>query len=353
MRSPRALVLTAGLGTRLRPLTYVRAKAAVPVNGETLARRAVRWLASQGITDLVLNLHHHPASITSSVGDGSDLGVRVRYSWEQPVLGSAGGPRRALPLLIDPEPSAFAAKPLRRDLAVARASRAAGGGGRIPDPECRTFIIVNGDTLTDVDLAAMGRRHAESGALVTMAVIPNPWPDKYGGVLLDSSDRVTGFTRAGMARENHHFVGVQFADARVFEGLADGVAAESVNALYPALMAAEPGCIAAFVCAATFQDIGTPADYLRTSVRLAREEGDRLIAGRNVHVPASAVVRGTAVWDDVVIGARSTLLDCVVADGARIPDDVHYQRCAIVPAGTRRAGPGERIEHGLLITDLS
>jgi NDP-sugar pyrophosphorylase family protein len=344
--SPRALVLTAGLGTRLRPLTYVRAKAAVPVNGETLARRAVRWLASQGITDLVLNLHHHPASITSSVGDGSDLGVRVRYSWEQPVLGSAGGPRHALPLLVDraghdepqlrPEPG----------------SPAPSAEPRGPSAASQTFIIVNGDTLTDVDLAAMGRRHAESGALVTMAVIPNPWPDKYGGVLLDGSERVTGFTRAGMARENHHFIGVQFAEARVFEGLTDGLAAESVNALYPALIAAEPGCIAAFVCNALFQDIGTPADYLRTSVRLAHEEGDRLVAGRHVQVPASAVVRGTAVWDDVVIGARSTLLDCVVADGARIPDDAHYERCAIVPAGARRVGPGERIEDGLLITAL-
>src|SRR6185295_13664273 len=101
MSQPRALVLTAGLGTRLRPLTYVRAKAAVPVNGETLARRVVRWLTSFGIRDFVLNLHHLPASITASVGDGSDLGARVRYSWENPVLGSAGGPRRALPLLTD------------------------------------------------------------------------------------------------------------------------------------------------------------------------------------------------------------------------------------------------------------
>ena len=68
-----ALVLTAGLGTRLEPLTYVRAKAAVPVNGETLARRVIRWLTSFGIGDFVLNLHHLPASIAASVGDGSDL----------------------------------------------------------------------------------------------------------------------------------------------------------------------------------------------------------------------------------------------------------------------------------------
>ena len=355
MSAPRALVLTAGLGTRLRPLTYLRAKAAVPVNGETLARRAVRWLASQGITDLVLNLHHHAESITASVGDGSDLGARVRYSWEQPLLGSAGGPRHALPLLIDraesdephsgPGPESRAPNPESRAFAVARTESIVSEGGR-------TFIIVNGDTLTDVDLAAMSRRHVESGALVTMALIPNPQPEKYGGVLVGDSDTVTGFTRAGATRENYHFVGVQFAEARVFADLADGLPAESVNALYPRLMASEPGCIAAFVSAANFQDIGTPADYLRTSVQLAQDEGDRIAAGRNVQVSASATVRGTAVWDDVVIGAHATLIDCIVGDGARIPDHAKYERCAIVPAGARSPAGRERIADGLLIAPL-
>jgi mannose-1-phosphate guanylyltransferase len=363
MTTPRALVLTAGLGTRLRPLTYIRAKAAVPVNGETLARRAVRWLASQGITDLVLNLHHHPATITSSVGDGSDLGARVRYSWEQPVLGSAGGPRHALPLLI---PNSQSPIPNPQSPAVARPYYPASEGGRVPNPESRipnpesrapnpesrTFIIVNGDTLTDVDLAAMGRRHAESGALVTMAVIPNPRPDKYGGVLVGDSGHVLGFTRAKAAQASYHFIGVQFADARAFAALDDDVPAESVNALYPRLIAAGPQSIAAFVCDASFQDIGTPADYLRTSVQLARAEGDRLAEGRNVRVAASAVVRGTAIWDDVVIGARATLVDCVVGDGACIPDDARYERCAIVPAGARRPAAGERIADGLLIVSL-
>jgi NDP-sugar pyrophosphorylase family protein len=336
MSAPRALVLTAGLGTRLRPLSYIRAKAAVPVNGETLARRAVRWLASQGITDLVLNLHHHPESITASVGDGSDMGARVRYSWEQPVLGSAGGPRHALPLLVDRGDSAGPSPE-----------------PRLPNPDSgNTFIIINGDTLTDVDLAAMSRRHRESGALVTMALIPNPRPDKYGGVLVGDSGRVTGFTRAGATHENYHFIGVQCAEARAFARLADGVPAESVNALYPGLMTSEPGSIAAFVCQARFQDIGTPADYLRTSVQLAREEGDRLAAGRNVQVPASADVRGTAVWDDVVIGAHATLVDCIVGDGVRIPDHAHYERCAIVPAGARSPAAGERIADGLLIASL-
>jgi hypothetical protein len=171
----RALVLTAGLGTRLQPLTLARAKAAAPVDGEPLARRTIRWLVSHAIRDLVLNLHHKPESITAAVGDGADLGARVRYSWESPVLGSAGGPRRALPLLVDPRPSPDGS----------------------PVAEDGIFVLVNGDTLTDVDLPRMIRAHRASGAMVTMALIPNPRPDKYGGVLLDDGHAVTGFTRRG------------------------------------------------------------------------------------------------------------------------------------------------------------
>jgi NDP-sugar pyrophosphorylase family protein len=313
----RALVLTAGLGTRLRPLTYLRAKAAVPINGEPLARRAIRWLVASGCTDLVLNLHHHPASIARVVGDGADLGARVRYSWEQPVLGSAGGPRHALPLLTD-------------------------GGAT-------TCLLVNGDTLTDVDLAAIVAHHRESGALVTMALIPNPRPDKYGGVRVSDNGWVTAFTRAGAPGESYHFVGVQVAEARVFDGLEDGVPAESVNALYPALLAREPRAIAAFVSGASFQDIGTPADCLATSVELARTEGDRLTSGARTRIDASATLVRTAVWDDVVIGRRAELVDCIVADGARIPDGARYERCAMVPAGMRSPADGERVEGTLLI----
>jgi NDP-sugar pyrophosphorylase family protein len=183
-----ALVLTAGLGTRLEPLTYVRAKAAVPVNGDTLARRVIRWLSSFGIRDFVLNLHHLPATIAASVGDGSDLGARVRYSWENPVLGSAGGPRHALPLLTDSE---FASRQASAAGRQARNSQEPAASRQPP------FLIVNGDTLTDLDVAAMLVSHTQTGAAVTMALIPNPRPDKYGGVTVSDDGWVNGFSRAG------------------------------------------------------------------------------------------------------------------------------------------------------------
>jgi len=319
MTRPPVLVLTAGLGTRLRPLTYVRAKAAVPVNGEALARRVARWLAACGIRDQVYNLHHQPSSITACLGDGAGLGVRIRYSWEQPVLGSAGGPRHALPLLTD------------------------GGADR--------FLIVNGDTLTDVDVPALLERHRQSGAQVTMALIPNPAPDKYGGVAVCPDDYLTGFTRPGSPGDSFHFIGVQVVEAGVFAGLADGIPSESVNGLYPVLMKQSPRAIAAFVSAASFRDIGTPADCLRTSLELAVAEGDHLVS-RTADLHPSAVVERSALWDDVAVGAGASLRECIVADGVRIPADAHYERCAIVAAGTRPPAGDERIEDGLLIRGL-
>jgi mannose-1-phosphate guanylyltransferase len=306
---PPALVLTAGLGTRLRPLTYVRAKAAVPVNGDTLARRIVRWLVSEGITDLVLNLHHLPATVAASIGDGGDLGARIRYSWENPVLGSAGGPRHALQLLADPGS--------RSD-----------PGSRIPHPG--TFFIVNGDTLTDVQLDPMFEHHRASGARVTMALIPNPRPDKYGGVVVSGDSRITGFVRAGSRARSFHFIGVQIAEASVFAELEDGVPAESVNTLYPRLIQQDPKSVGAFVCAASFRDIGTPADYLETSLQLARTEGDRLISACGARIDAHASIVRTAVWDDVRIGPDAELTECIVADGVTIPPGAVYRRVALV-----------------------
>jgi mannose-1-phosphate guanylyltransferase len=323
--APRALLLTAGLGTRLQPLTYVRAKAAVPINGEPLVRRVIRVLATAGVRDLVLNLHHRPASIARVVGDGGDLGVRVRYSWEQPVLGSAGGPRHALALVTEHGDD--------------------------------DFLIVNGDTLTDVDIWSLMARHRESRALVTMALILNPRPSHYGGVVVSPDGWVTGFARAqntppSTASTSFHFIGVQVARATAFAELEDGVAAESVNALYPALIARNPRSIAAYVSTASFLDIGTPRDCLDTSLALAESEGAHLIGARTEIGDSAVLVRST-LWDDVAIGAGAQLYECVVADGVHVPSGARYKRCAIIRASGRTPAQGERLEGELLVRSFA
>jgi NDP-sugar pyrophosphorylase family protein len=283
----------------------------MPVAGEPLVRRILRWLAASGVARAVLNLHHRPETICAVVGDGSDLGLHVRYSWEQPILGSAGGPRRALPLVA--------------------ADR---------------FLIVNGDTLTDLDLGRLANEHEGSGALVTLAVIPNRRPDRYGGVLVDDAGTVTGFIGRGSARPSWHYIGVQAVESRAFERLRDGEPAETIGSLYPALIRERPGSVRALTCDASFVDIGTPADYLATSLALAGDGGR--LAGERCVVPGSASVVRSVLWDDVSVGDGASLVECVVADGVRIPAGARWTRRAIIRAEGRVAADGEEVVGDLL-----
>lgn len=292
---PPALVLTAGLGTRLAPLTDVRAKPAVPVGGVPLVRRVLCGLAGQGVTAAVMNLHHRPDTITREVGYGDAVGLRVRYSWESTLLGTAGAARHALDLLDE------------------------------------VFFIVNGDTLTDVDLQALLAAHERSGALVTLAVTNSPDPARYGGVCVDDAGRVTGFTRAG--EDGAHFPGVQVVRAKAFRALTDGEPAATTSQLYPALIRQQAGSVVAHHVRTAFLDVGTPRDYHATCMAIAVGEGSNPPpAGSGCRIHETAVLHDTIVWDDVRIDAHCCLTDCVVTDGVHLPSGTRLEGQLIVAA---------------------
>jgi NDP-sugar pyrophosphorylase family protein len=258
-------------------------------------RRLLKYAAQWGIRDFVLNLHYLPETITAHVGDGADLGVRVRYSFESPVLGSAGGPRKALPLLPD-EP----------------------------------FLIINGDTLTNVDLHALADNHRETGALVTIAVIPNNRPDRYGGLIVDSSGRFHSVVPPGSAVRSYHVVGVQMAHPAAFARLPLNAPAESIGGVYKDLVKENLGHVRAFLCRADFWDVGTPADYLEASLAIGKAEGSAQHLGRGSAVHPSAKVVDSVIWDNVSVGAGASLDRCIVADGVEIPAGARFSNCAII-----------------------
>ena len=300
-----ALVLTAGLGKRLDPITRLVAKPAVPLGDRTLVERVLAWLERQQVRDLVLNLHHRPETIAAVVGDGAHLGVRVRYSWEQPVLGSAGGPRRALPLL-----------------------------------DADTFLIVNGDTLSDVDLAAMHDAHRRSGADVTMAVVPNPAPDHYNGIAIDDDGVVLGFVPKGEATGTWHFIGIQIVSRKIFEPLADGVPAETVAALYRDIVRKSPGRIRALPVETTFIDVGTPRDYLAAAATFPALPAD---------INPGARVVDSIVWPEARVGAGADLDQCIVAGRVDIPEGFRATNCALIPASAVASGESVEVEGGVAV----
>lgn len=313
------MLLTAGLGTRLRPLTRLCAKPALPVAGQPLAGRILSWLAGSGIREAVLNLHHHPESITAAIGDGTQYGLRVRYSWEPRVLGSAGGPARALAIV-----------------------------------GARRFYLVNGDTLTDLHLAAMAAAHASSGALITMALIPNPDPAHYGGVSVDADGAITGFTARGPQNAGLHFIGVQAVESEVFATLDTASPRQSIGGVYDDLIARQPGSVRAFVSNASFRDIGTAADYLASCLDLGRTDAhDEVFVEDGARVDPGASLSRCVVWPGSRVSSDATLDECLVVGGADVPPGSRFSRSvvrSVVDPADR--DPFERRIGALLVSPL-
>ena len=310
-----ALVLTAGLATRLRPLSLVRAKAAMPVGGEPIVRRILRGLRASGIQEAVLNLHHLPHTITRWSATAATSTCEFGYSWEQPVLGSAGGPRQALPLLD---------------------SRCVPDCERRHPDGCR-------------------RRRASRGSQTNLAR-SSRWPScrrwkaRNTAACASTTDGVvTGFTKRGSTEPSYHFVGVQVVEARAFASIAPGVPAESVSEVYPALIAADRGSVRAYICEAQFFDIGTPDDYLRTSLHCSTTRSRaQQTRGSSAKIDRTARVEDSILWDDVEVGAGSRLRRCIVTDGVHVPDGTSWTGVTLRRADGE-SSPGEKLIDGLAI----
>jgi mannose-1-phosphate guanylyltransferase len=153
----RAMILAAGLGTRLRPITYEIPKPMVPVLNRPLMEHIVRLLARHGFTETIANLHWFPETIEGHFGDGSEFGVELAYSCEEALLGTAGGVRNVADFLGD------------------------------------SFLVVAGDALTDIDFGAMRDFHESHDGLVTLATKRVPDTDQYGVVIAGEDGRIQGF----------------------------------------------------------------------------------------------------------------------------------------------------------------
>src|SRR5687768_8367447 len=154
----KAMILAAGFGTRLFPLTIDRTKPAIPFLGKPLVGYVAEYVAKYGFTDIVVNLHHQPDSVIKALGDGKQFGVNIRYTREEPaILGTAGALDNAREHLEDD-----------------------------------TFLIVNGKIITDIDISAALETHRSSGAVATMILKPNVKREKF--TIVETSDGlITGF----------------------------------------------------------------------------------------------------------------------------------------------------------------
>src|SRR5436305_2028131 len=153
----RAMVLAAGLGTRLRPITYAVPKPMVPVLSRPVMEHSVRLLVRHGFSEAIANLHWFPETIEGHFGDGSEFGIQLSYSHEEQLLGTAGGVRNVAEFLGD------------------------------------SFLVVAGDALTDIDFTAMREFHESHDGLVTLATKRVANTDEYGVVIAGEDGRIQGF----------------------------------------------------------------------------------------------------------------------------------------------------------------
>jgi NDP-sugar pyrophosphorylase family protein len=186
----KAMILAAGEGTRLRPLTLTMPKAMVPVAGRPLIEHTLTWLKSHGVAEVGINLHYLGSRIVDCLGDGSRFGLKIVYSHEEALLGTAGGTKRL---------EAFFA------------------GDR--------FVLIYGDILTDLDLDEMVEHHVKAGAVATIVLFAAPNPHEVGIVETDSQGRILSFVEKparGTEKGNLANGGVYVLEPAVLEHIQSG-----------------------------------------------------------------------------------------------------------------------------------
>ena len=322
----RAMVLAAGLGERMRPLTEGRAKPSLPLLNKPIIVHALEYLKRFNVSDVVINLHHQPESIRGLIGGGSRLGVKVSYSEESVILGTAGGLKKAEPFLRENGP----------------------------------FILMNSDFVSDCDLAAALKKHSESGALATLVLISLQSGPDYGVVEVDERERIIRISGRPEGPPDPHagrynFTGIHILEPAIFDEIPAGRKVEINSEIYPRLIAAGK-MIRGYVHSGLWRELGTPQLYIDGSIALLRDGRDGflqnikvmegiyldkvvvpkdalleppLLVGRGSLLGPKCSLQGSVVGKQVRLGKGCALRSTIVWDGARIGDGAHLSECIV------------------------
>ncbi len=299
----QAMILAAGFGTRLWPLTADRTKPAIPVLDRPLISYSVSYLRDAGIRDLIVNLHYQGESVVRALGDGERFGCRIVYSHEEGlILGTSGA------------------------LDHAR---------RFFKPE--TFVVMNGKVVTSIDLAAAIETHRRNKALATLVLRPNPARERFSTVHLDERGWITGFgghPTADTPGEPLMFTGIQILEPEIFDFIPRGVFSHSTTDVYPKAIAAGRPVIAHVSRGANedWHEFSTLRRYLDLSLRLAEREGVARIQGAGCEISPDATVERSVVWERVRIEPGATVRDAVIGDDVTVPAGACWENVVAVRA---------------------
>lgn len=347
------MVLAAGLGTRLRPLTGSISKPMAPIVNRPVMYHILRLIKRHGYDQAVANLHYHPHAITNYFGRGQRVGIELRYSLEPELLGTAGGVKQMQKFLTD-----------------------------------GTFLVISGDALTDMDLTKLLKQHREAGSIATLALKQVQDPSRYGVVISDKSGRILGFQEKparGEELSNLCNCGIYIFEPAIFDYIPKETFYDFGKQLFPEFVTKDIP-FHGFEIDGYWNDVGSLKQYRignfdaltgKVNVEIPGEErkpgifvgkgtkiaesakltppillGDYCQVGENVSLTGPLVVgdhsiieegaslEGVIKWRAAQTGAGAKVMGGIIGRGAYIRDDVHIgdrvvvgDRC-VIGAGT-------------------
>jgi len=310
--------MAAGLGTRLRPLTYEVPKPMVPVANRPVIEQILRLLAKQGFDQVISNLHWFPDTITDQLGDGTDLGVDLTFSFEEELLGTAGGVRNVREYFGD-----------------------------------ESFAVLAGDALTDVDLAGVMATHEANDGVATLVVKRVDNTREYGVVVTGPDNRVEGFQEKpepAEALSDRANCMIYALSPEIFDYFPDQPVVDFALDVFPALLA---GDVPFYVheTDSYWNDVGSPPEYLQGNLDVVDGLVGVDLGGTLVEAQADPDSPG----ENPLGSARGGLPDdcevdgrVLVGDGVSVGDGVRIDGPAVIGDGAV-IGAGARIKGSLLL----
>jgi NDP-sugar pyrophosphorylase family protein len=295
------MILAAGFGTRLWPLTIDRTKPAIPVLGRPLVGYVAEYLAAHGIEEVLVNLHHRPDSVRQALGDGSRFGVKLSYIEEPEILGTSGA------------------------LDNARAWLEGGA-----------FVVINGKLVTNIDLREALATHKRLGALATLVLRPNPKRERFSKVLAqgdwlagfggmpDASDNTDG------AAETLMFTGIQILEPEIFHYIPRGRFSHSTTDVYPQALAAGEKLAVHIDRKGDWRELSTLERYLDISLELLKRGGEVNAIGPGALIEAGAEASGCILWENAKIESGARVSGAILGAGVCVAGDEELQRVAVV-----------------------
>ncbi|MDD3014262.1 MAG: NDP-sugar synthase [Candidatus Gastranaerophilales bacterium] len=344
----KAMIMAAGAGTRLDPLTQKIPKPMVPIANRPIIELILSHIKKFGINDVIANTHTLAESIHERFTGNNGLGINFNYVYEKELSGTAGGVKKC---------------------------------ERFFEPD-ETFLVISGDALTDIDLNAFIKKHKSSGALASMALkrVPLSEVKNFGVVVVDDKSRVIGFQEkpdVDKARSTLVNTGIYVFESKIFKYIPEGVFYDFAKNVFPVLMANNE-LLCAHVVDEYWSDIGTINQYRSSSYDILTgkvhinlpytksetgwiskdseispksvfngkviignntmvEDGTRFlgnnIIGSNCVIGENVQLRNTIIWDNVVIEKGTRLDGCIIANNARIGRESIITPGCIIPDG--------------------